>query len=86
MEELKCDIIKNSIKLKTGTYLYGSSRDEYSSWIIFIISEKCETFSTKQYLPFAEGTSYGKMCAKAASCTFTHREVIFGKVEFSEID
>ena len=37
--------------------------------------------STIQYLPFAEGTSYARICARATSLTFIHPKATLGYVE-----
>jgi len=34
-----------------------------------------------QYLPYAEGTSYARICASATSLTFTHPKLKLGYVD-----
>ena len=67
----------------TGKIYYLSGRLMFgnSCRIIFTISEKWETLSTRQYLPLAEGTSKARICALATSFTLTQPKLALGKVE-----
>ena len=75
--EMKQQLINWLVK---KTYFSGSCNSGYSSCKICTTSEKCETLSTKQYLPLAEGISNAWTCALATSLTLIHPKLAFGYV------
>lgn len=62
-------------------YLSGRKMVGYIWWMMLTRSEWCATTSTMQYLPFAEGTSYARTCARATSLTFIHPKLELGYVD-----
>lgn len=64
-----------------STYLSGRGMVGYISRMTLTRSELWVTTSTMQYLPFAEGTSYARTCARATSLTFTQPKVELGYVD-----
>lgn len=73
---ITCDTV-----LSKSSYLSGRGMVGYIPRMMLTSSEQWPTLSTMQYLPFAEETSYARICPRATSLTFTHPKQKLGYVK-----